>query len=605
MLEYLQSVVFLEDPIFFTKRIFSMSFTLDNIKQALLILIIFLFVACGGETSSSPAPVVNLKHTSSHSTILENGDSVDLNLILSETVDTDTAVTLSFSSSTAQSSEDFKLRYQHSNETIPIHQNNEALVMISAGKLSVKITLYSVYDCLDEGLESIKVQIKDVSNQIMLGEDISISVAIEDNTYDESFYYASTDGIAGNDGSCDQPFTLADGLYYLREAKYNHPEKTTLVLKEGVYRDINASFVLRSGTAGHPIVIRAEYPDKVFFVGQRTDAERDGSDEYGLLIQEASYVTIKDISFANYGIGIRIYDSNDTDASPTSHITIENCTMTDNGHEGIEVVRSSHVTIKNSYFMGSIPAEDSRDWEGNLCDSLCAIQDYGVAVYGSSNTDILDNIFVGRHHQVVSFKEEDTNGSVERNIFVGALYTAIYLGQNYVYDNPKSMNLTARYNIVMDAEGFPVKSPLRIDNVEGATVEYNYFEDFDYSNNLSGIFVLKRAKGTIDIKNNILAFGINNHNSGAFEVDDDDGCPSAETSINITDNIAYKVHHLLTENGCSNQAVLSNNQAYKLFVSDPSINKPNDPVEQNLSFSDYESLYQQLTQPILDYASGQ
>lgn len=72
-----------------------------------------------------------------------------------------------------------------------------------------------------------------------------------------------------------------------------------------------------------------------------------------------------------------------------------------------------------------------------------------------------------------------------------------------------------------------------MDNVEDANVTDNYFQDFDYSNNLSGIFVLKRVEGDINIANNILSFGQNNNNSGAFEIDDDDGCPQSSTLMKI------------------------------------------------------------------------
>ena len=571
--------------------------------------LLFLSTAFAANTT------INLENISSDNSILENGDGVHFDLKLSQIQNTDTLVTLNFSSSTAQATTDFKLRYQQSYDDIPINQNNEAQITIPAGELSVRITVHSVYDCLDEELEYINVQINAVTNNILFGQNLSDSIAIEDNTYDDSFYYASTDGVSGNDGSCSQPFSLSNGLYYLTQAKDTNPEKTTLIIKDGTYRDVNSQFVLRSGTAENPIVIRAEYPGNVFFVGERTDAERDGSEDYGLMIQEASHVVIKDISFINYGVGVKIYHNGDANLSPTSNVTIENCSFTDNGHAGINVIHSSHVTVKNSFFMGSIPAENSLDSNGNLCgsDSLCAIQDYGVAVYNSNHTSILDNLFVGRHHQVVSFKEGDTEGLVERNTFVGALYTAIFLGQNYIDNNPKSTNLTARYNIVMDTEDFPVKSPIRIDNVENATVEYNYFEDFDYSNNLSAIYILSRAKGNINIRNNILAFSQNNARSGGFEIEDRtdegdgyryDGCPSNETNINISNNVLYKVHHVLTENNCSNQANLMNNRAYKLFIDDPSVDEPNDPVEQYLSAGDYNTLYQQLTQPIIDYAAN-
>ncbi|HFC93383.1 MAG TPA: hypothetical protein ENJ51_11295 [Leucothrix mucor] len=575
-------------------------------KKVILFLSVGIFVPILFLSSAfATNTTANLDNISSDNSILENGDGVHFDLKLSKTLNTDTILTLSFSPSTAQATTDFKLRYQESYDDIPINQNNEAFVTIPAGKLSVRITVYTVHDCLDEELEYINMQINTVTNNIILGQNISASIAIEDNTYDDSFYYASTDGIHGNDGSCSHPFTLDEGLYYLREAKNTHPEKTTLIIRDGTYRDVNSLFVLRSGTAENPIVIRAEYPGNVFFLGQRTDAERDGSTDYGLMIQEASHVIIKDISFINYGVGVKIYNSGGTNLSPTSNITIENCSFTDNGHAGINIIRSSNVNIKNSFFMGSIPAENSLDSNGNLCDSLCAIQDYGVAVYDSNNTSILDNMFIGRHHQVVSFKEGDTNGLVERNIFVGALYTAIFLGQNYINGSPASSNLTARYNIVMDTEDFPVKSPLRIDNVENATVEYNYFEDFDYSNNLSAIYILSRATGNININNNILAFSQNNAHSGGFEIENRYGCPPMGTNININDNVLYKVHHVLTENECSNQAILTNNQAYKLFINAPFVDELSDPVEQNPSVSEYENLYQLLSQPILDYAAGQ
>ena len=158
----------------------------------------------------------------------------------------------------------------------------------------------------------------------------------------------------------------------------------------------------------------------------------------------------------------------------------------------------------------------------------------------------------------------------------------------------------------MGAKGFPVKSPIRIDNVENATVEYNYFKDFDYSNNLSAIYILSKVKGDINIRHNILAFGQDNEHSGGFVIEDDydsyedrnDICPTI--NINISNNILYKVHHMLTKNNCSSNAILTNNHAYKLLKDNPS-DKPNEPIEENLSIENYKRLYQQLTQPILNF----
>lgn len=566
------------------------------------IIIFFVALLFTSTVFSENNTIVNIENIASDNSILENGDGVFIDIKLSNIKNSSTNITLSFLSSTAEPNIDFKLRYQATYDDIVINDNGEAVVAIPAGESSVRIFPYTLADCIDENIETINMQISNVDNNVIIGQGTIDNIAIEDNSYDDSYYYASTDGVSGNDGSCSQPFSLAIGLYYLRD----NPEKTTLIIKNGTYRVTNSTFVYGVGTAEKPITIRAEYPGNVFFVGNRSETEQDGSFDYGLMIQEASHVLIKGISFINFGTGIKIYhDGNNPALAETKHITIDNCDFINNGHAGIEVTRASNIIVKSSSFIGSIPVENSVDSQGSQCPQgqLCAIQDYGINAYNSNNITIKDNLFYGRHHQAVSFKEGVNNGLVERNTFVGALYTAIYLGQNFTENSPKSENLTARYNIVMDKEGYPVKSPLRIDNVNNALVEHNYFEDFDYSNNLSGIYILPRATGNININHNIMAYGQDNQKSGAFEIEQAYGCPSINTNINISNNLLYKIHHVLSINNCSNQAILTNNKAFKLLENGPSLDAPSDPVEVNMSAESslFDNVYQQLTQPIIQY----
>lgn len=569
-------------------------------KKILTFLIISTYCIAISLTSSiyaeEPA-LVSIINASSDDQILENGDAVALDINISQIMDSDTTVTLDFNDSIASPSLDFKLRYKTNYSDISIASDNTADVIIPAGKAKITVHLYSILDCEDENDESIAIKIATVSNNLEISENILSPILIEDNNYDDSYYYVAMNGDDSNDGTCLNPVkTLETALY-----RFRGNDKTTLIIRDGTYNEVNNKHVLKNGSEGNPVIIRAEYPGNVFLVGDRNELERQGGSD-GLVIQEASHVSIQDIHFKNFGTGIKIYNA--------SNVDINNCTFENNGHSGLSIVNSSNIKVTNSSFIGLIPNENSVDSNGLLCDNLCAIQDYGVSIWGSDQVSISDNYFYGRHHQALSFKEGDTNGLAERNIFIGALYTAIFLGQNYENNAPQSTNLIARYNIVLDENNFPVKSPIRVDNVKNATVEYNYFEDFDYSNNLSAIFVLKRAEGVININNNILSYGVNEGNVGAFEIDNDDGCPNPDTIINISQNIIYKVHHSLTtyNNECAERANMSNNIVYKLLDDSDGISNNNpgfaeDPVELDLSFDtrsvDFDSLYEQLTQPFI------
>ena len=570
-------------------------------KKLLTFLIISTYCIAISLTSSVYAEeptFVSITNASSDDQILENGDGVALDINISQVRDSDTTVTLDFNDSIASPSLDFKLRYKTNYSDISIALDNTADVIIPAGKAKITVFLYSILDCEDENNESIAIKIATVSNNLEISEDILSPIIIEDNNYDANYYYVAMNGDDSNDGTCLNPVkTLETALY-----RFRNNDKTTLIIRDGTYNEINNKHVLKNGSEETPIIIRAEYPGNVFLVGNRSELERDGSDDKGLVIQEASHVSIQNIHFKNFGTGIEINNA--------SNIDIDNCTFENNGHSGLSIVNSSNIKVTNSAFIGLIPNENSVDSNGLLCNDLCAIQDYGVAIWGSDQVSVSDSYFYGRHHQALSFKEGDTNGLAERNVFVGALYTAIFLGQNYENNAPRSTNLIARYNIVLDEDNFPVKSPIRVDNVENATVEYNYFEGFDYSNNLSAIFILKRVEGLINVNHNILSYGVNEGNVGAFEIDNDNGCPNIDTTINISQNTIYKVHHSLTtyNNECAERANMSNNIVYKLLDDPDGLSNDNpgfveDPIKLNLSFDtrpvDFDSLYEQLTQPFI------
>lgn len=344
-------------------------------------------------------------------------------------------------------------------------------------------------------------------------------------------YYVSLEGSDASNGSMEAPFrTIKKGVSVLSASD-------TLVVKSGNYGheyDIN---ITASGTKENPIVIMAEKPGKVFLKGLRKEGEEDYLGEDGIVfgVLNSSNIVVDGFYISEYSVGVNIIGHPKEGEENPKNVVVKNCIFENNGEAGVQTSRADSTLISNCQFISDLVQKE---------DHIVSVQDYGCNFFNTQYSKIENSYFYGAHHQAVSFKEGNKNCIVSKNIFEGAQYTAIYLGQNRRADitpdndNPVNENLIAEYNIVRPTKGFRVKSPLRVDNCKNAIVRYNYFEGFDETNNTGGINVWNEALGKIEVYNNILAFGRDNEYSAGVSLELGS---SSDAEILIHNNTIYNV----------------------------------------------------------------
>ena len=409
-------------------------------------------------------------------------------------------------------------------------------------------------------------------------------------------YHVALTGNDANDGSAAAPFrTITKGASVLHAGD-------TLIIHAGDYDSEFDISVPNNGTATAPITIKAETSGSVTLHGNRQPNQLDGGG-VGFTLSAATYIVFDGLEFNDYSIGIGVYGDPENNGAPYAghHITITHCTFKNNGDLGIEIVKTDNVLISHCTFIGEEPPAG---WPDPANPS--AIQDYGVYFWHTNHSIVQDSYFYGAHNQALSFKQGCYNSIARRNIFDGALYTAVYLGQNRREDGrPKCMNLIAEYNIVRDTEGYRVKSPIRVDNVENAIVRNNYVEGFDDTNNTAGINVFDEALGKIEIYDNIAAFGVANDNSSGIYIS---YALDVSTKVLVHHNTLYHVVQDMFDD--TTRTTFSKNISYQCtyydetnpdtFRGDPQFIH-GDPVQQAISSAptehDFDTYYQQLTAP--------
>ncbi len=351
-------------------------------------------------------------------------------------------------------------------------------------------------------------------------------------------YFVSLNGNDSYDGRIKTPFrTIKKGASVLNKGD-------SLIVLPGNYGYEYEIQLLHSGTKDKPIVIMAKKPGSVYLKGPRKAGDEDYTGENGIAfnIINRSYIVIDGFNISDFEVAINLDGQPNPDNSNPHDVVVEHCILHNNGGTGVQTSRVDSTVISNCQFIS-----DKVQKKGYIV----AVQDYGCNFYNCNNALVENCYFFGAHHQSLSFKEGDKNCTARRNIFEGAQYTAIYLGQNKRFDarpdndNPTCENLTAEYNIVRPAKGFRVKSPLRVENCNNAIVRYNYFEGFDETAKTGGINIWNEALGKIEIYDNILAFGVKNRYSAGVllqmgQADD--------TNISIRNNTFYDIEQdLLTE----------------------------------------------------------
>ena len=410
-------------------------------------------------------------------------------------------------------------------------------------------------------------------------------------------YHVALTGNDANDGSASTPFrTVKKGASVLQAGD-------TLIIHDGDYGQEFDIVLSHSGTVSQPITIKAETRGNVVLNGSRMPNQINGGGE-GFTFFGRSHIIIDGVYMHDYSVALGVYGDPDNNGLPYAgqHITISHSTFKNNGDLGIEIVKSDYVLISHCTFIAEEPPAGWPDLA-----NPDAIQDYGVYFWHTDHSIVEDSYFYGAHNQALSFKQGAFNSIARRNIFEGALYTAIYLGQNRREDGrPKSRNLTAEYNIVRDTVGYRTKSPIRVDNVENAIVRNNYVEGFDDTDNTSGINVFNEALGTIQIYDNIAAFGVLNANSGGTIMD---WGLAATTVVSIHHNTYYSLTADFFGNPDANDNFVQNLSYQTLcfdevgsenFCGNPAFIN-GDPVLQPISTMpmtyDFDSFYWQLVSP--------
>jgi hypothetical protein len=300
-------------------------------------------------------------------------------------------------------------------------------------------------------------------------------------------YYVSLEGDDANKGKTGKKAfrTIARGVSALKAGD-------TLVIRAGDYgaEMIN---VAASGRKGKPITVKAEKPGEVVLTGLGKGR--------CFKIVDKSHVVVEGIKFTNYTVGVYIRRA--------SHTTVRKCIFVNNHGAGItlndgnpkECKLSHHHLFTENQFL---------DYAGSgLASPLSGggMQDYGLCMYFSSKVEVTNNYFYGHHHQCCSFKEIMVDCRAANNVFEGAYYTGIYLGQNLDGSkgnySKRSRNLIAEGNTFRPTGEFRLKAPIRVSNVTGAIVRNNFM---DSPNGYSGcgIGVFKDAKDVKIYRNVII-----------------------------------------------------------------------------------------------------
>ena len=357
-------------------------------------------------------------------------------------------------------------------------------------------------------------------------------------------YHVSLTGNDMNSGTIKAPFrTIKKGITFLKAGD-------TLLVHPGNYGyEYNIRFNV-SGTKEKPIVVMAEKAGTVILNGPRKPNEVECSqyDELNegscFINANASNIVIDGFNISNYSVGIENGIWGNRSTTIPHNITIKNCVLHNNGSVGIQNYRVAYVQVINCTFM-SDEMPQRRGWN--------AIQDYGVNFYSCNNSIVENSYFYGEHNQALAFKEGDSDCVARKNIFEGIGHFGIFLGQNRLSDetednkNPTCKNLIAEYNIIRRTNGlnqvepkrkYRMKTPIVIDNVDGAVVRNNYIEGFDDGNKTCGINIYNEARGKIEIYNNIIAFGVPNLMSGG--IFQDWGFEN-KNDVEIHHNTFYKV----------------------------------------------------------------
>ncbi len=272
-------------------------------------------------------------------------------------------------------------------------------------------------------------------------------------------YYVSLKGNDDSNGRTKKKAfrTIAKGVSVLKGGD-------TLIIASGDYGNESIS-VAAGGKKGAPVTVKAAEPGKVVLTGQGKGR--------CFKIVDKSHVVVEGIKFTNYSVGVYIRRA--------SHTTVRKCIFLNNHSAGVKLNDGNPKECKLSHHH-LFTENQFLDYAGSgLASPLSGggMQDYGLCMYFSSKVQVTNNYFYGHHHQCCSFKEIMVDCRAANNVFEGAYYTGIYLGQNldkHTGYSCRSRNLIAEGNTFRPTAEYRLKSPIWVANVTGAIVRNNFMD---------------------------------------------------------------------------------------------------------------------------------
>jgi hypothetical protein len=272
-------------------------------------------------------------------------------------------------------------------------------------------------------------------------------------------YYVSLKGDDANKGMTEKAAfrTFKKGVSVLKAGD-------TLIVKPGNYGN-DTAVVSNSGTKDAPITIKAEVPGKAVFTGLGKGV--------GLNIKNKSHIIVDGLKFVNFFGGITIQRK-------SAYTVVKRCIFVNNHARGLLLYGNKRSPTDSHHHL--FTHNQFHDYAGSGLGSPLSgggISDYGIIMYFSTNVKATNNYFYGHHHQCLSFKKIMHNSVAANNIFEGAYYTAIYLGQNEDNESEgilRCHNLVAEGNTFRPTPEYRLKSPVWVANVTGAIVRNNFMD---------------------------------------------------------------------------------------------------------------------------------
>jgi len=312
-------------------------------------------------------------------------------------------------------------------------------------------------------------------------------------------YYVSLSGSDANDGLSE-----SRAFRTINQGVQTAIAGDTVIVKPGNY---GKEMIVppRSGTSDtNRIVIKAETTGTVTIMDPCTSSScRTG---IGFDLNSISYMTIDGFEIVNYGTGIDLLDGGNG-----GNNIFRNNILNSNKNQGIRFWQSHNNVIERNQFL-----DPSTSPQPN-CQSTGSCMAYGVQIFHSDNTQILNNYFFGKFHHMISFKKNDQGGLVKGNTFEGGLFTAVELGQNDRMTDcqlgrpptdgalPPSANIIVEDNLFRPGASptFVLKNAIHVRYTKDAIVRNNFIEGSNGPPDSHGIWVWPTSSGA-KVYNNVI-----------------------------------------------------------------------------------------------------